>query len=68
MKVNTATVFPAAASYAYVLFVRTPIQSAPDVSIILQNLWRAGWRVVSHTESSKEYSFVLEARYYPESR
>lgn len=45
-----------------VLFVRTPIAAAKDVTVILNNLALAGWRVVSHTESDDEYSFVLEAR------
>lgn len=45
-----------------VLFVRTPITSAADITLILQNLYLSGWRVVSHTESHDEYSFVLEAK------
>lgn len=43
-----------------VLFVRTPVTKAQDVTIILQNLYRAGWKVVSHGESRDEYTFVLE--------
>lgn len=43
-----------------VLFVRTPIQKAQDVTLILQNLYRAGWKVVSHSEDGNEYTFVLE--------
>lgn len=43
-----------------VLFVRTPINAAPKVTEILRNLYRAGWVVVSHSESGGEYTFVLE--------
>jgi hypothetical protein len=43
-----------------VLFVRIPIQGAPAVTVILKNLVRAGWRIVSHTESDDDYTFVLE--------
>jgi hypothetical protein len=43
-----------------VLFVRTDIQKAADITVILKNLARAGWTVVSHTESDDEYSFVLQ--------
>ena len=44
-----------------ILFVRTPIDTAPNVTVILQNLARAGWRVVSHHQAATEYSFVLES-------
>lgn len=43
-----------------ILFVRTPVQAAVDVTVVLKNLMLAGWRVVSHTECNGEYSFVLE--------
>lgn len=43
-----------------VLFVRTPIDKGPAVTIILQNLYLAGWHVVSHAESDGDYTFVLE--------
>jgi hypothetical protein len=43
-----------------VLFIRTPVTRSQDVTVILKNLVRAGWRVVSHTESDEEYTFVLE--------
>jgi hypothetical protein len=45
-----------------ILFIRTPVQAAKDVTIILKNLARAGWYVVSHTEHDGEYSFVLEGK------
>ena len=45
-----------------VLFVRTPIGAASEITIILQNLDLAGWDVVSHAESEDEYSFVLKSR------
>lgn len=44
-----------------VLFVRTPVAAAIQVTTILRNLARSGWRVVSHSESSDEYTFVLES-------
>jgi hypothetical protein len=45
-----------------ILFVRTPIDSAKNISVILQNLVLAGWEVVSHAEARDEYTFVLKAR------
>ena len=44
-----------------VLFVRTPVQKAQDVTTILRNLYFAEWRVVSHTVSRDEYTFVMES-------
>jgi hypothetical protein len=43
-----------------ILFVRTPVDAAPAITIILKNLARAGWYVVSYHEKDGEYSFVLE--------
>jgi hypothetical protein len=50
-----------------ILFVRTPIDTAPNVTVILRNLALAGWRVVSHHQGVKEYSFVLESESRPDS-
>jgi hypothetical protein len=43
-----------------VLFIRTNVQAATEVTIILKNLYLAGWHVVSHAENDGEYTFVLE--------
>lgn len=43
-----------------VMFVRTPITAASEITTILRNLYLAGWRVVSHDENQGEYTFVLE--------
>lgn len=43
-----------------VMFVRTPVEKASEITVILRNLYLAGWRVVSHDENQGEYTFVLE--------
>jgi hypothetical protein len=43
-----------------VLFVRLDAQKAEKITEALKALYVIGWRVVSHTESADEYSFVLE--------
>lgn len=40
-------------------FERLAVTGAKGVTASLNALARDGWRVVSHTESSDEYSFVL---------